>query len=286
MSEAVTVAAAVGGGGMRTRSPGRPREFVLSGLSSRALVAGVVSLAVAVPAASLAASEKNTAASEKNTAVSAASPVHVPWVSWPKLQGPVVPAVQRLSDRPARKRPVRKAPPVRVLGERAVLGPASSSTRPSRSTSRLTTRAVVKRQAARKVSKPAARKATKRVATKRVQTASVRAPRSMAAALRFARAQVGKPYRFGAEGPRAYDCSGFTRAVYRRAGIRLPRVSGAQAARAHRIPRGAARPGDLVVGPGHVGIYMGRGMMIDAGNRRVGVVYRRMYAGLRVERVR
>jgi cell wall-associated NlpC family hydrolase len=50
------------------------------------------------------------------------------------------------------------------------------------------------------------------------------------------------------------------------------------------ISRRAAQPGDLVVGPGHVGIYMGRGMMIDAGNSRVGVVYRRVYRGLHFER--
>ncbi len=56
--------------------------------------------------------------------------------------------------------------------------------------------------------------------------------------------------------------------------------------RARTIPRGQARPGDLVVGSGHVGIYMGRGMMIDAGNHRTGVVYRKLYGGLRVKRVR
>ncbi|WP_239117962.1 C40 family peptidase [Paractinoplanes ferrugineus] len=108
---------------------------------------------------------------------------------------------------------------------------------------------------------------------------------NMTAVIEYARQQVGKRYVSGGEGGRGFDCSGLTRAAYARAGIRLPHSSGAQAARARRISRSQARPGDLVVGPGHVGIYMGNGMMIDAGNRRVGVVYRRLYSGLSVERL-
>lgn len=106
----------------------------------------------------------------------------------------------------------------------------------------------------------------------------------MAAVLAFARAQVGKRYARGGEGPYGFDCSGFTRRAYARAGLNLPHSSGAQAARARGVSRSTARPGDLVVGPGHVGIYMGRGMMIDAGNPHTGVVYRPLYAGLHIER--
>ena len=102
--------------------------------------------------------------------------------------------------------------------------------------------------------------------------------------LAFARSQVGKSYVRGAEGPNSFDCSGFTKRAYARAGLRLPHSSGAQAARAQSISQSRARAGDLVVGRGHVGIYMGNGMMIDAGNRRVGVVYRRVYPGLHIER--
>jgi cell wall-associated NlpC family hydrolase len=108
---------------------------------------------------------------------------------------------------------------------------------------------------------------------------------SMTAVIAYARSQVGKSYVSGGEGPGGFDCSGFTKRAYAQAGIRLPHSSGAQAARARRIARSQARPGDLVVGSGHVGIYMGRGMMIDAGNRRTGVVYRKLYSGLRVERL-
>jgi cell wall-associated NlpC family hydrolase len=108
--------------------------------------------------------------------------------------------------------------------------------------------------------------------------------RRMAGVIAYARAQVGKRYQSGGEGPHSFDCSGFTKRAYALAGLRLPHSSSAQAARARKISRAAALPGDLVYGPGHVGVYMGGGMMIDAGNRRTGVVYRRLYAGLAIAR--
>jgi cell wall-associated NlpC family hydrolase len=122
-----------------------------------------------------------------------------------------------------------------------------------------------------------------RVALRR-KVIRVRSSMRMSPVIAFARSQIGKTYRPGAEGPNAFDCSGFTKRAYALAGLRLPHSSGAQAARARTVSRAAARPGDLVVGPGHVGIYMGGGMMIDAGNSRTGVVYRRLYPGLHIER--
>jgi cell wall-associated NlpC family hydrolase len=137
-----------------------------------------------------------------------------------------------------------------------------------------------------------ARHAERRVITKRVpvrkRATAHRASsgmRGMSMVVAYARAQIGKRYVRGGEGPHSFDCSGFTKRAYARAGVRLPHSSGAQAARARPIQRSQARAGDLVVGPGHVGIYMGGGMMIDAGNPRTGVVYRRLYAGLRIERL-
>ena len=102
--------------------------------------------------------------------------------------------------------------------------------------------------------------------------------------VRTAKQFTGLDYLWAGRSGFGFDCSGFTKRAYARAGLRLPHSSGAQAARARIVSRAAARPGDLVVGPGHVGIYMGGGMMIDAGNPRTGVVYRRLYAGLHIER--
>jgi cell wall-associated NlpC family hydrolase len=107
----------------------------------------------------------------------------------------------------------------------------------------------------------------------------------MSAVIAFARSQIGKSYVTGGTGAGGFDCSGLTARAYARAGIALPHSSRAQAARAAGVSRSSARPGDLVIGPGHVGIYMGNGMMIDAGNHRTGVVYRKMYGGLRIGRL-
>jgi cell wall-associated NlpC family hydrolase len=135
-------------------------------------------------------------------------------------------------------------------------------------------------------------RAVRRPVTRTVVSRHTAAPRTqrvrlgnMTAVIAYARSQVGARYVRGGEGPGGFDCSGFTKRAYAQAGIRLPHSSGAQAARARRISRAQARPGDLVVGRGHVGIYMGRGMMIDAGNHRTGVVYRKLYSGLQVERL-
>ncbi|WP_239132892.1 C40 family peptidase [Paractinoplanes durhamensis] len=108
---------------------------------------------------------------------------------------------------------------------------------------------------------------------------------NMTAVVAYAKSQIGRRYVSGGEGGSGFDCSGLTKQAYARAGISLPHSSGAQAARARRITRSQARAGDLVVGRGHVGIYMGNGMMIDAGNHRTGVVYRKLYSGLSVERL-
>jgi len=80
-----------------------------------------------------------------------------------------------------------------------------------------------------------------------------------------ARAQLGKPYVYGATGPGSFDCSGLTQYVHRQAGISIPRTSGAQQAGGRAIAKSQAKPGDVVaIGGYHVGIYVGNGQMIDA----------------------
>ncbi len=50
--------------------------------------------------------------------------------------------------------------------------------------------------------------------------------RGMSMVVAYARAQVGKRYVRGGEGPNSFDCSGFTKRAYARAGLRLPHSSG------------------------------------------------------------
>ena len=89
--------------------------------------------------------------------------------------------------------------------------------------------------------------------------------------LAVAARQKGKPYRYGARGPRAFDCSGFVGYVYRKVGVKLPRTSSAMRQKVRRISASQKRPGDLVFVQrrgrvSHVAIYAGRGMWWEASN--------------------
>lgn len=86
--------------------------------------------------------------------------------------------------------------------------------------------------------------------------------------MKVAAKQKGTPYRYGGTTPRGFDCSGYTRYVYRKAGKWLPRTSKAQRRYSKRVARPRARRGDLVFfhrgrkrvarTTYHVGIYAGR----------------------------
>ncbi|MGI8335235.1 C40 family peptidase [Actinomadura scrupuli] len=88
----------------------------------------------------------------------------------------------------------------------------------------------------------------------------------------YARAQLGKPYVWGAQGPDAFDCSGLTMMAYQAVGVRLPHYAASQWNSLSHVPPGQQQPGDLVFfemksdGPGHVGIFIGNGEMIEAPN--------------------
>lgn len=94
--------------------------------------------------------------------------------------------------------------------------------------------------------------------------------------LALAARQSGKPYRYGAAGPNAFDCSGLVSYVYRAVGVSLPHS--AAAIRTHTRPVSAAqvRPGDLVFVHSHgsiyhVAIYAGNGYWFEASNPRTGI---------------
>jgi cell wall-associated NlpC family hydrolase len=92
--------------------------------------------------------------------------------------------------------------------------------------------------------------------------------RGAAAAVAYARAQLGKPYVFNTSGPDTFDCSGLTMMAWAAGGVSMPHYSGAQFAMFPHVPFGALQPGDLVFkgpeGGDHVAIYLGNGMQIAA----------------------
>lgn len=85
-------------------------------------------------------------------------------------------------------------------------------------------------------------------------------------AVSYAKAQLGKPYRWGATGPNSFDCSGLTYAAWKYAGVTIPRTSQAQWKGLSHVSPSNVRPGDLVLyrGTGHVAIYIGNGKIIEA----------------------
>ncbi len=106
----------------------------------------------------------------------------------------------------------------------------------------------------------------------RLPTFSAQAPRSV---LSWAEQQLGKPYQYAAAGPGSFDCSGLTMDALAQAGIAVTHNANAQwlQTRSSLVAEDKLAPGDLVffvgadgspTAPGHVGIYVGYGDIIDA----------------------
>ena len=96
---------------------------------------------------------------------------------------------------------------------------------------------------------------------------------AVAAAIQFAQQQLGKPYLWGGTGPDAFDCSGLVMMAYRAAGINIARTTQQQWSSEPKVPPAQVAPGDLVffagadgtpTAPGHVGLVIGKGKMIEA----------------------
>lgn len=93
--------------------------------------------------------------------------------------------------------------------------------------------------------------------------AQTRRERKISHGVHVALNQKGDPYRYGAAGPSAFDCSGLLMFSYAKAGISLPRTSDGQASHVRRIHKKRIRRGDLVFfhnsgGVYHVAMYLGR----------------------------
>ncbi len=97
----------------------------------------------------------------------------------------------------------------------------------------------------------------------------------------FAVAQLGKPYVWGGAGPAAYDCSGLTMAAWASVGVALVHASSIQQTEGAAVTATQLVPGDLVLVPGsdspgpglagHVGIYLGDGLVLSAIDTQYGV---------------
>ena len=88
-----------------------------------------------------------------------------------------------------------------------------------------------------------------------------------------AKKRSGAQYVAGASSSRRFDCSGFTKMLYKKvAGKYLPHYSGAQMRKGKRVSKKNLKKGDLLFwGPGgsqHVSMYIGKGRMIGANNPR------------------
>jgi cell wall-associated NlpC family hydrolase len=105
------------------------------------------------------------------------------------------------------------------------------------------------------------------------QSSTLAAPQAVSVAIRYALAQVGKPYVWGATGPGSYDCSGLVQRSYAMAGVALPRTSREQARVGKAVELPDLLPGDLLFwayDPSnlatvhHVAIYLGDGKIVQA----------------------
>lgn len=101
------------------------------------------------------------------------------------------------------------------------------------------------------------------------RAASGQRARRLAQAARVARSRVGAPYRYGEEGPVAFDCSGLVQFAYRQVGIPVPRTVEQQLRRSRSIDPDRLRPGDLLFFRlsgkiGHVAIYVGDDRFVHA----------------------
>ena len=94
----------------------------------------------------------------------------------------------------------------------------------------------------------------------------------------IAQKYLGVPYVWGGASPSGFDSSGLTMYCYAKTGIKLPHGATAQQQMSHRVPIRSLRAGDLVFFGSasysyHVGIYVGKGRMIEAPHAGVGVRY-------------
>ena len=105
-------------------------------------------------------------------------------------------------------------------------------------------------------------------------------------AIAYARAQIGKPYEWGQTGPNGYDCSGLVFKAYQAAGVKIGRTTYQQIFNGKEVGRNNLLPGDLVFpDPGHVQLYTGNGMIVEAAQSGIPIREVKMWGFWRARRV-
>lgn len=245
---------------MRARAPGRIREYATSALAptrARAVAALFTVLSVLL-----------AAAGGPTTGQVAAQPAAHPIVitAAPDDTADDLAAVKR--GRQLAEREHHQAEQTAAAAARAVARPARA-VRADRS-ARARTARQTHREARAGTRVPARRARPARTARHLPFAAPANSGRA-GVVIAFALGQVGKRYVYGTAGPDTYDCSGLVMRAFAQVGIRLPHQSGGIAGYGRSVPRGQWQPGDVLVYPGHVAIYLGGGQMVEAANQRVPV---------------
>ena len=100
----------------------------------------------------------------------------------------------------------------------------------------------------------------------------------------FALAQVGKPYVLGGNGPEVFDCSGLIQQAFLASGVKLPRLASQQRFAGTEVSVDQLLPGDLLYyqdgsspRKGHISMYAGNGLVVEAANPRRGVRIRTLH---------
>ena len=112
--------------------------------------------------------------------------------------------------------------------------------------------------------------------------------------IKLAKHLKGRPYKYGAtiaDAPKFFDCSLFTQYIFREIGIPIPRTAIEQAVVGKKVSIKKIKEGDLIfmkgeigrynkffpVGIGHVGVYIGKGIVVHAERKRISGKYEDIY---------
>jgi peptidoglycan DL-endopeptidase LytE len=125
---------------------------------------------------------------------------------------------------------------------------------------------------------PSGASAAKAAPKRSIQVSNSGMPSNRPSVSRTAYRYIGSRYVFGSNGPYSFDCSGFTRYVLGKQGVKIPRSSLEQSRAGRFVRRNGLMPGDLVFfntfgrGVSHVAVYVGDNKVVHATNPREGVI--------------